>query len=153
MRIANTRSPRRRSACLYHQYYRISLPTLHCCAPSTTPTQKKHMNRPTTQHPQNPGFTDGVRKDFAGFVRVIELPRICPVSGRTAMVHANRNELPRVAKFRAVSRLPVSPGGRALVFRTQCNAIGRGARINGVNRHARERFALMPTGRNNSKCR
>ena len=153
MRIANTRSPRRRSACVYHQYYRISLPTLHCCAPSTTPTQKKHMNRPTTQHPQNPGFTDGVRKDFAGFVRVIKLPRICPVSGRTAMVHANRNELHRVAKFRDVSRLSVSPGGRALVFRTQCNANSRGARINGVNWHARERFALMLTGRNNSECR
>ena len=47
---------------------------------------------PPTSNPQNPGFNDGVRKEFVGFARVIGLPRTCPVPGRTVLAYgANRH--------------------------------------------------------------
>ena len=58
------------------------------------------------------------------------------------------DELPLAAKIRAVSCLPVTPGGRAPVFRTPCNVVGHRVRISGANRHERERFARMLTGVN-----
>ena len=50
------------------------------------------------------------------------------------------NALPRTARIRALSRLPVTPGGRALVFRTQYNSVIHRARLRGANRHEHERL-------------
>ena len=50
------------------------------------------------------------------------------------------NQLPRAARIRAVSHLPVTPGGRVLVFRTQYNSVGHRARLRGANRHEREQL-------------
>ena len=50
------------------------------------------------------------------------------------------NALPRAARIRALSHLPVTPGGRALVFRTQYNSVIHRARLRGANRHEHERL-------------
>ena len=49
----------------------------------------------------------------------------------------NGNELTWAATIRAVSRLPVTSGGRALVFWTQYNSVDHRARLSGTNRYAR----------------
>ena len=67
----------------------ITCKTLHCCAPSITSTQKKTINQPTNQptsNPQNPGANNGIRKDFAGFARVIKFPKPCPGSLKFAQL-------------------------------------------------------------------
>ena len=50
------------------------------------------------------------------------------------------DELSWAGRIRAVSRLPMTPGGRFLVLRTQYNSVGHRARLSGVNRHERERL-------------
>ena len=50
------------------------------------------------------------------------------------------NALPRAAKIRALSRLPVTPGGRALVFRIQYNSVIYRAHLRGANRQEQERL-------------
>ena len=47
------------------------------------------------------------------------------------------DELTRAATIRAVSRLPVTSGGRALVFWTQYNSVNHRARLSRTNRYAR----------------
>ena len=92
------------------------------------PPRNLRANSPTS-NPQNPGFDDGVRKDFAGFARVIGLPRTCPAPGRTVPAHgANRHgrtrfvsvltwkEHPLVALTLAIDPLPLTTGG-TLVFK------------------------------------
>ena len=53
-----------------------------------------------------------------------------------------------MARILAVSCLPVTPGDRALLLWTQCNAVSHRARINGADQHEHERFARTPTGKN-----
>ena len=40
-------------------------------------TTNQPINQPTS-NPQNLGFNNGVWKDFAGFARIIKLPKSCP---------------------------------------------------------------------------
>ena len=50
------------------------------------------------------------------------------------------NALPRATRIRALFRLTVTPGGRALVFRIQYNSVLHRARLRGANRYEQERL-------------